>query len=97
MEKLHLNQEKLELAAAKLRAISHPTRIAILDMLNDKPMSVTEIFNELKMEQASTSHHLNILKSKGVLTSHRQGKRIIYSLKYNTISEIIECINHCHA
>lgn len=96
MNKLHLDQEKLEMAASKLRAISHPVRIAILDMLHNGPMSVTEIFEKLKIDQATASHHLNILKSKGVLAGQRNGKRIFYSLKHQTLSEIIDCINRCH-
>ncbi len=88
---------KLEAAASKLRAIAHPMRIAIIGLLEDNPkLSVTEIYDRLKIEQASASHHLNILKSKGVLNSKRDGKKIYYSLKHQTISEIIECINRCH-
>jgi len=96
MDKLTFDQEKLEMAAGKLRAISHPTRIAILEMLNDSPMCVTEIFEKLGIDQASASHHLNILKDKGVLIGQRQGRKIVYSLKHQTISEIIDCINRCH-
>jgi DNA-binding transcriptional ArsR family regulator len=63
MAKLQLDITKLELAASKLRAMAHPMRIAIIDLLNstDK-MSVTQIYKKLKIEQASASHHLNILK-----------------------------------
>ncbi len=96
MDKLNFDHEKLELAAGKLRAISHPSRIAILEMLNDCPMCVTEIFEKLGIDQATASHHLNILKDKGILIAERQGRKIIYSLKHQTISEIINCINRCH-
>ena len=88
---------KLEMAASKLRAIAHPMRIAIIDLLNDSPkLSVTEIYEKLKIEQASASHHLNILKNKGVLVSKREGKKIFYSLKNVTLTEIVECINRCN-
>ena len=96
MEKLHLDQEKLEMAAGKLRAISHPVRIAILDMLHDNTLNVTEIVERLKIEQAAASHHLNILKNKGVLASQRRGTKIYYSLKHQSLVEIIDCINRCH-
>ncbi len=96
MGKLLLDIDKLELAASKLRAIAHPMRIAIIDLLNEKQLSVTEIYEKLDIEQASASHHLNILKSKGVLASRRTGKKIFYSLKSQTLSEIIECINRCN-
>lgn len=97
MAKLVLDITKLELAASKLRAIAHPMRIAIIDLLNDKPkLSVTEIYSALDIEQASASHHLNILKNKGVLVSKREGKKIFYSLKSVTLTEIIDCINKCN-
>ena len=96
MGKLLLDIDKLELAASKLRAIAHPMRIAIIDLLHEKQLSVTEIYEKLDIEQASASHHLNILKNKGVLASRRNGKKIFYSLKNQTLTEIIECINRCN-
>lgn len=96
VKKLKLDIEKLEAAASKLRAIAHPMRIAIIDLLHDKEFSVTEIYERLSIEQASASHHLNILKSKGVLASKRRGKKIFYSLKNQTLTEIIDCINRCN-
>jgi DNA-binding transcriptional ArsR family regulator len=97
MKFTNINTEKLDLAAGKLRAISHPMRIAIIDLLsNNKQLSVTEIYEYLDIEQATASHHLNILKSKGILNSKREGKKIIYSLKNVTLSEILECINRCN-
>ncbi len=97
MEKLMLDIEKLEFAASKLRSIAHPMRIAIIDMLDDnKRLSVTEIYNALNIEQAAASHHLNILKNNKVLVSKREGKKIFYSLKSTTLTEIIQCINRCN-
>jgi len=97
MKDLSLSIEKLEFAASKLRAIAHPMRIAIIEMLeNDRRLSVTEIYNALSIEQAAASHHLNILKSNKVLVSKREGKKIYYSLKNNSLSEIVQCINRCN-
>jgi len=97
MANFNINTEKLELAANKLRAISHPMRIAIIDLLSaDTKLSVTEIHKALKIEQATASHHLNILKNKGILVSTRDGKNIYYSLKHVTLKDIVECINKCN-
>ncbi|MBN3036637.1 MAG: helix-turn-helix transcriptional regulator [Bacteroidales bacterium] len=97
MTKFVLDINKLEAAASKLRAIAHPMRIAIIDLLNEKKkLSVTEIYSKLDIEQAAASHHLNILKNKGVLNSKREGKKIFYSLRSVTLTEIIECINRCN-
>jgi DNA-binding transcriptional ArsR family regulator len=97
MAKIIFDIDKLESASSKLRAIAHPMRIAIIEMLNahDK-LNVTEIYSKLNIEQAAASHHLNILKDKGILSSKRDGKKIFYFLKESTLSEIVECINRCN-
>jgi DNA-binding transcriptional ArsR family regulator len=98
MLQFELDTEKLDQAAGKLRAMSHPMRIAIIDLLaqHSEPLNVTEIYKSLDIEQATASHHLNILKSKNILISKRNGKNIFYSLKNHTITEILECINRCN-
>ena len=92
-----LDARRLEDAASKLRAIAHPMRIAIIGLLEDKEqLNVTEIYESLKIEQAAASHHLNILKSKGVLDSRRSGKNTFYFLKHEALTQIIDCIDRCH-
>lgn len=97
MAKILLDVGKLENASSKLRAMAHPMRIAILELLhNDKKLSVTDIYKKLKIEQAAASHHLNILKNKGVLVSQRDGKKIYYALKSEVLTEILDCIKRCN-
>ncbi|PXX97002.1 transcriptional regulator [Marinifilum breve] len=91
-----LEPEKLEKAANMLKAIAHPMRIAILGYLEDgKKLTVTEIHELLKIEQSTTSHHLGILKDKGVLSSKREGKNTYYFLKHCSLSNIVDCISNC--
>lgn len=91
-----LNIDQLEAAASMLKAIAHPMRIAIINFLEDgKKMTVTEIHLKLDIEQSTTSHHLGILKDKGVLCSKREGKNTYYFLKHERLSNIIECISKC--
>lgn len=87
---------KLESAAEMLKAIAHPLRINIVSMLDsNKKLNVTEIYKTLEVEQAVASHHLAILKNKGVLNAERSGKNCYYSLKHQRLSQIIECIDKC--
>ncbi len=96
MAKYVLDPRKLEEAASKFRAISHPMRIAIIQMLEkEKQLNVTQIYNRLEIEQAAASHHLNILKSKGVLEAKRAGKNTFYMLRPNIINIIKECLDKC--
>lgn len=89
--------EQLEYAARRLKAIAHPLRIALISLLQDKDkLCVTDIYNKLGIEQATASHHLNILKINGILNCKREGKMMYYSLKSKTLTKILECINNCN-
>lgn len=93
-----LQIDQLEHAASMLKAIAHPMRIAILNFLEDgKRMTVTEIHEKLKIEQSTTSHHLGILKDKGVLSSKREGKNTFYFIKNGSLSKIMDCISKCNS
>jgi DNA-binding transcriptional ArsR family regulator len=96
MEFSDLNPEEVERAANMIKAISHPMRLAILGYLGDgNQLSVTEIHNLLKIEQSTASHHLGILKDKGILASVRKGKNTLYYLKRKNLSTLIKCISEC--
>jgi len=87
---------ELEKAAFILKSIAHPSRLAIINILSQQEwLAVSEISNELEIEQSLTSHHLNIMKMKGVLESKREGKNIKYKLKLTEVKEVISCIEHC--
>lgn len=91
-----LNIEKLESVANMLKAIAHPMRIAILNLLDEgNKLTVSEIHQSLGIEQSSTSHHLGILKDKGVLCSKREGKNTYYFLKHENFAKVIECVGNC--
>ena len=96
MEFSDLNQEQVEKAATMMKAISHPMRLAILNYLSkEKELNVTEIHRLLHIEQSTASHHLGILKDKGILASRRQGKSTLYYLKRQNLSKLVHCISEC--
>jgi DNA-binding transcriptional ArsR family regulator len=94
--KRELNVDQLEQAVNMLKAIAHPMRISIISLLEDgRRMTVTEIHEKLKIEQSTASHHLGILKDKGVLSSKREGKNTLYFLRNENLSKILDCIGKC--
>lgn len=88
------NFQFLETATEILRAVAHPHRLLIIEMLHQqKSLNVTEIYERLGIEQAVASHHLRILKDRGVVQVRRDGKNSNYSLtsdEYNKILEVLE-------
>lgn len=96
MELKEINPETIEKAANMLKAIAHPIRISIVSYLEDgKRRTVTEIHKKLGIEQATASHHLVILKDRGVLLSKREGKNTWYYLKHSNFRNILNSIGDC--
>jgi ArsR family transcriptional regulator, virulence genes transcriptional regulator len=96
MELKELNPEILEKAAGMLRAIAHPIRISIVQYLEDgEKRTVTEIHKKLGIEQATASHHLVILKDRGVLASKREGKNTWYYLKHPDLRSVLASVQDC--
>ncbi len=88
--------KRLAVQAEMLKALAHPQRLAILALLGqDGPLSVTTIHESLDMEQALASHHLGILKNKGILNVTRDGRNSLYMLRYPCLTQIFDCLDQC--
>ena len=67
-----------------LKALSDPTRLKIVQLLNQKQsLCVCDIISELDQPQPTISRHLNQLKQVGILDSERKGTWIWYSISPN--------------
>ena len=82
----------LKLAKARIRALDHKMRQAILGVIRDhkNKLSVTEIYVKLRIEQSVASQHLGILRRAGFVKTERQGKMIHYSVDKDTIKEFVK-------
>lgn len=85
--------EQLEDATETLRAIAHPIRISIIDLLSrEEKLSVTQIHEAMDIEQAIASHHLRILKGKKIVRVNREGKNSFYSLANEEYYAIVKTL-----
>jgi len=86
-------EKRIEKAAYVLKAVAHPLRIKIIQMLNEnKELNVSTIYKNLNAEQSLISHHLINMRDKGILDIRRSGKNIYYFLVDTAISEVMVCI-----
>ena len=85
-------KELYKLHAEICKVFSNPIRLEILNLLRDKKMSVTELINKTKLSQANISQHLSIMKSRGIVTSKRNGKNIFYKLTNPKITKAFDMI-----
>ena len=88
--------EKLERIAFILKIVAHPLRLGIVHLLEkNEKLSVTEICKMLGSEQSLTSHHLQNMRLKGILSVKQEGRSKLYSLKERSVSQIISCLENC--
>jgi DNA-binding transcriptional ArsR family regulator len=76
------------------KVLANPTRLAILEVLRDKPRSVTEIARSLKQEQSMISHNLKPLEKCRFVFSERKEKQRIYSLNKETAEPLFKLFDH---
>src|SRR5437016_3457380 len=67
-----------------LRALSDPTRLRIVALLEKDELSVNELQEITRMGQSRISTHLGLLQDSGLVQSRREGKRTFYKL--NTLA-----------
>lgn len=83
-EKMYISQAEI------LKALAHPTRIQIIDLLRHGEKCVCEIVPALGLEQPNVSRHLSILKKEGILSCRKEGMKMIYWVSDLRIFSIID-------
>jgi DNA-binding transcriptional ArsR family regulator len=76
--------------ATTLQALATPSRLLILTELRREPRSVTELADEIGMEQSAVSHQLRLLRNLGLVTGTRSGRSIVYSLYDNHVAQLLD-------
>jgi len=66
--------------AGKLKVLSDPTRLTVLQLLLDRTCCVAELNARLHVEPSLLSHHLSVLREAGWIVAQRNGRSILYSL-----------------
>lgn len=93
-----LSDTFLDQATVTLRAIGHPIRLKILELLfSEQELSVTEIHEALVVPQPVISNHLRILKDRGVVSSVRKGQNSLYKLNHPDYFQIIHILKEAMA
>ena len=87
-----IQEDTLEKMAETLKAIAHPVRLQIVNILMNGESSVGELVKTLGTKQSLTSQQLSILKSRGVLKSRRNGNVVYYSLQNSGVKNIMASI-----
>jgi DNA-binding transcriptional ArsR family regulator len=78
------------LKADFFRALGHPARVRILELVSDRERAVGELQEELNLDSSGTSQHLAALRRQGLVETRRQGTTIFYRLKDQRVAELLK-------
>lgn len=71
------------------KALSHPVRREILDLLKMDKMSAGEIADQFELTGATISHHLNVLKQADLVVETREKNFIYYELNTSVLEDMM--------
>lgn len=69
-----------EFCAERLKALSDPLRLRVIDGLRQGELTVSDLAELLETEMVTLSHHLQILKHAKLVESRREGRYMYYRL-----------------
>jgi len=80
--------------------LANPTRLAILEVLGESDMNVTQLADSLGQEQSMVSHNLRPLERCKLVYFERRGKSKVYSLNRDIVETLFKTVenhaqNHC--
>jgi DNA-binding transcriptional ArsR family regulator len=76
--------------ATFFRALAHPTRIRILEILTRGGRTVYELQEALALDQPIVSQQLAVLRTHGIVTAEKEGLAVRYTLRDPLIAELLE-------
>ncbi len=89
MIKLLEEEEDIYKATRALKAMAHPLRLKILCVLKEDELPVLEIVEQVGSSQSNISQHIDILRTKNIIESRRDGNKILCKIKDTKILQLI--------
>jgi DNA-binding transcriptional ArsR family regulator len=91
MSEYSIMQETIRRFKAEFfQALSHPTRIAIIELLRDGELSAGTLIERLGVEQANASQHLTVLRAKRLVINRKSGNQVFYSVRDRLILDVLD-------
>ena len=78
-----------EIKAELFKALGHPARVRILEVLSEGEQSVGAMQPEVGIELSHLSQQLGVLRRAGLVVSRKEGSSVIYSVKDDLVIELL--------
>lgn len=77
---------------ALFKALNDPTRREILQLLKQSDLTAGEIADHFSISRPSISHHLEILKQAGLVSSRKDGQYRYYSINTSLVEDLLQWV-----
>ncbi|AIE60354.1 ArsR/SmtB family transcription factor [Bacillus methanolicus] len=84
-----MNLELQQFKADFFKALAHPLRIRILELLAEGEKNVNELQTLIGTEGSAVSQQLSVLRSKNIVNGTKDGNRVLYSLRDPMIIDLL--------
>jgi len=84
---------RYEARAKIIKAISHPTRLFMVDELSKGKRCVCELTEMVGDDMSTISKHLSILKNAGIVADEKRGTQVFYSLRVPCVLKFFSCVD----
>jgi DNA-binding transcriptional ArsR family regulator len=84
-----MNLELQQFKADFFKALAHPLRIRILELLAEGDKNVNELQTLIGVEGSAVSQQLSVLRSKNIVYGTKDGNRVLYSLRDPMIIDLL--------
>jgi len=71
------------------RTLGHPARIRVLELLAERDHAVHELLDEVDVEASNLSQQLAVLRRAGLVTQHRAGHEVVYSISVPEVRDLL--------
>lgn len=82
-----MDKRVFELHAEICKALGHPLRIEIIDLLNKKELCFSDILEKTGGIKSTLSQHLSIMVDKGILKSRKDSRCVYFRLSSAKVSK----------
>ncbi len=72
------------------RALGHPARVRILELLKSGEMTVGDLQAELGIDSSGASQHLGAMRRQGLLEARKEGTSVYYRVRDPRVSQLLE-------
>ena len=83
---------RYEARARIIKAMSHPTRLFMVDELSKGERCVCELTEMVGDDVSTVSKHLSVLRNAGIVSDEKRGSQVFYSLRVPCVLNFFSCV-----